>query len=152
MPSDETAAGAIEVVNAAMEGAVRVALRKRGDDPRDHALVAFGGAAGLHVTEVARLLEIRRVIVPSVAAVLSAWGMLATDLRYEMVRSHVSEVGRLTPARLRRLFTALEADGRRRLGRFDGTVDVRHSLDMRYGEQIFEITVSLEDFVYRKAS
>ena len=43
--------------------------------------------------EVARLLEIRRVVVPNVAAVLSAWGMLATDLRYEMVRSHVSEAG-----------------------------------------------------------
>jgi len=70
--------------------------------------------------------------------------MLATDLRYEMVRSHVSEVGRLTPARLRRLFASLEADGRRRLGRFDGTVDVQHSLDMRYGEQIFEITVPLD--------
>jgi N-methylhydantoinase A len=56
----------------------------------------------------------------------------------------VSEVGRLTPARLRRLFGALEVDGRRRLGRFDGTVDVRRSLDMRYGEQIFEITVPLD--------
>jgi N-methylhydantoinase A len=70
--------------------------------------------------------------------------MLATDLRHEMVRSHVSEVGRLTPARLRRLFGALEVDGRRRLGSFDGTVDVRRSLDMRYGEQIFEITVPLD--------
>ena len=54
------------------------------------AVVLLGGA-GLHVTEVARLLEIRRVVVPSVAAVLSAWGMLATDLRYELVRSHVCD-------------------------------------------------------------
>jgi len=138
------AEGVTQVVNTNMAEGIKLVSVRRGVDPRGHTLVAFGGAAGLHVTEVARLLEIRRVIVPSVAAVLSAWGMLATDLRYEMVRSHVSEVGRLTPARLRRLFGALEADGRRRLGRFDGTVDVQRSLDMRYGEQIFEITVPLD--------
>jgi len=138
------AEGVTQVVNTNMAEGIKLVSVRRGVDPRGHTLVAIGGAAGLHVTEVARLLEIRRVIVPSVAAVLSAWGMLATDLRYEMVRSHVSEVGRLTPARLRRLFGALEADGRRRLGRFDGTVDVQRSLDMRYGEQIFEITVPLD--------
>src|SRR2546427_11796761 len=84
---------------------------------RRFALVAFGGAAGLHVAEVARLLEIRRVVVPSVAAVLSAWGMLATDLRYELVRSHVSEVGRMTAAALRPLLARLERDGRKHPGR-----------------------------------
>jgi len=68
--------------------------------------------------------------------------MLATDLRYELVRSHVSEVSRLAPATLRRLFAAMEADGRKRLGVFDGPVSVRRSLDMRYGEQIFEIPVA----------
>jgi N-methylhydantoinase A len=138
------AEGITQVVNTNMAEGIKLVSVRRGVDPRGFTLVAFGGAAGLHVTEVARLLEIRRVIVPSVAAVLSAWGMLATDLRYEMVRSHVSEVGRLTPARLRRLFGALEVDGLRRLGRFDGTVEVRRSLDMRYGEQIFEITVPLD--------
>ena len=138
------AEGVSRVVNTTMAEGIKLVSVRRGLDPRRFALVAFGGAAGLHVTEVARLLEIRRVVVPSVAAVLSAWGMLATDLRYEMVRSHVSETSRLTPATLRRLFAAMEADGRRRLGRFDGPVSVRRALDMRYGEQIFEITVSLD--------
>ena len=138
------AEGVSKVVNTNMAEGIKIVSVRRGLDPRRFALVAFGGAAGLHVTEVARLLEIRRVVVPSVAAVLSAWGMLATDLRYEMVRSHVSETSRLTPAALRRLLAAMEADGRRRLGRFDGPVSVRRALDMRYGEQIFEITVSLE--------
>jgi N-methylhydantoinase A len=76
--------------------------------------------------------------------VLSAWGMLATDLRYEMVRSHVSDVHRLTAAALRRLFASLEREGRRRLAGFDGVVEVRRALDMRYGEQIFEIQVPLD--------
>src|SRR5439155_113970 len=138
-----TAEGISRVVNTNMAEGMKIVSVRRGVDPRRFALVSFGGAAGLHVTEVARLLEIQRVVVPSVAAVLSAWGMLATDLRYELVRSHVSDVRRLTAAALRRLFASLEKEGRRRLGRFDGPIEVRHALDMRYGEQIFEITVDL---------
>ena len=138
------AEGIGQVVNTNMAEGIKLVSVRRGVDPRGFTLVAFGGAAGLHVTEVARLLEIRRVIVPSVAAVLSAWGMLATDLRHELVRSHVSDVRRLTAGALRRLFASLEAEGRRRLGRFDGVVDVRRAVDMRYGEQIFEIQVPLD--------
>ena len=138
------AEGIGQVVNTNMAEGITLVSVRRGVDPRGFTLVAFGGAAGLHVTEVARLLEIRRVIVPSVAAVLSAWGMLATDLRYELVRSHVSDVRRLTAAALRRLFASLEKEGRRRLGRFEGAIDVRRAVDMRYGEQIFEIQVPLD--------
>jgi N-methylhydantoinase A len=138
------ALGISRVVNTNMAEGIKIVSVRRGVDPRKFALVAFGGAAGLHVTEVARLLEIRRVVVPTVAAVLSAWGMLATDLRYELVRSHVSEVGRMTPAGLRRLFARLEREGRRRLGAFEGSIRVHRSLDMRYGEQIFEIQVPID--------
>jgi N-methylhydantoinase A len=138
------AEGVAKVVNTNMAEGIKIVSVRRGLDPRRFTLVSFGGAAGLHITEVARLLEIRRVVVPDVAAVLSAWGMLATDLRYELVRSHVSEAARMTPAALRRLFASMEADGRKRLGRFDGEVTVRRSLDMRYGEQIFEIQVPLD--------
>jgi N-methylhydantoinase A len=138
------AEGVSRVVNTNMAEGIKIVSVRRGVDPRKFALVAFGGAAGLQATEVARLLEIRRVVVPSVAAVLSAWGMLATDLRYELVRSHVSEVGRMTPAGLRRLFARLENEGRARLGAFEGSIRVHRSLDMRYGEQIFEIQVPLD--------
>ena len=148
----EAALGISRVVNTNMAEGIKIVSVRRGVDPRKFALVAFGGAAGLHVTEVARLLEIRRVVVPSVAAVLSAWGMLATDLRYELVRSHVSEVSRMTPAALRRLFAELEREGRRRLGAFEGPVSVHRSLDMRYGEQIFEIQVPLDGVDLEAAS
>jgi N-methylhydantoinase A len=140
-----TAEGIAKVVNTNMAEGIRIVSVRRGVDPRRFTLIAFGGAAGLHVTELARLLEIRRVVVPTVAAVLSAWGMLATDLRYELVRSHVSEASRMTPAALRRIFAAMEAEGRARLASFSGPVHVRRSLDMRYGEQIFEIAVSVDD-------
>jgi N-methylhydantoinase A len=140
-----TAEGIHRVVNTNMAEGIRLVSVRRGADPRRFTLLSFGGAAGLHITEVARMLEITRVVVPRVASVLSAWGMLATDLRYEFVRTHVGEAGQVGASRLRRLFADMEAEGRRRLGTgFTGPVDVRRSVDMRYGEQTFEISVPLD--------
>ena len=139
------AEGIYRVVNTNMAEGIRIVSVRRGVDPRRFALLAFGGAAGLHITEVARMLEITRVVVPRMAAVLSAWGMLATDLRYEFVQSHVGEVQGVGAAKIRRLFARMEAEGRRRLAEtFTGPGSVRRSLDMRYGEQIFEISVPLD--------
>ncbi len=138
------AEGIQRVVNTNMTEGIRLVSVRRGADPRRFALLAFGGAAGLHVTEVARMLEISRVVVPRVAAVLSAWGMLTTDLRHELVRTHVGEAHKVGGARLRKLFREMEADGRKRLGTdFAGRVRVTCAVDMRYGEQTFEITVPL---------
>jgi N-methylhydantoinase A len=138
--------GVHEVVNTRMAEGVRLVTVRRGVDPRGFALLAFGGAAGLHATAVARRLEMGRVLVPRAAPVLSAWGMLATDLRYELVRSHVGDVRGLAPGALRRLFARLEARTVRRLGRgFQGPVRIHRAVDMRYGEQVFEITVPLDD-------
>jgi N-methylhydantoinase A len=139
------AEGIHRVVNANMAEGIRLVAARRGVDPRRFALLAFGGAAGLHIAEVARQLEIARVVVPRAAAVLSAWGMLATDLRYEMVRTHVGEVQKLGSADLRHLFAEMEGTGRARLATaFSGPTSVRCAADMRYGEQIFEITVPLD--------
>jgi N-methylhydantoinase A len=81
-----------------------------------------------------------------VAAVLSAWGMLTTDLRHELVLTHVGEAHKVGGPRLRKLFAEMEAKGRRRLGAdFAGRVRIHRAVDMRYGEQTFEITVPLED-------
>jgi N-methylhydantoinase A len=94
---------------------------------------------------VARQLGLGRVIVPRVAAVLSAWGMLATDLRIEIARSHVGDAGRLDDDQIARMFAAMEADGGKRLrASFEGTVRCDRSVDMRYGEQVFEINVPLD--------
>ena len=141
----EAAEGIHRVVNTNMAEGIRLVSARRGVDPRRFALLSFGGAAGLHITEVARMLDIPRVVVPRVAAVLSAWGMLATDLRYELVRTHVGEVQQVGSAEVRRLFTDMEAKGRARLAKaFTGPVSVRRAADMRYGEQIFEIAVPLD--------
>ena len=140
------AEGIHRVINTRMAEGVRLVSVRRGIDPRRYALLSFGGAAGLHITDIARQLDLRRVVVPRLAAVLSAWGMLATDLRYELARTHIGDASALEPEDLRRIFDELEADGRERLAaaRFEGPIRVRRSADMRYGEQIFEIAVELD--------
>jgi N-methylhydantoinase A/oxoprolinase/acetone carboxylase beta subunit len=77
--ASRTAAGILRVANANMERAIRVVSVERGHDPRDFALVAFGGCGGLHACEIAEELGIRAVIVPELAGALSALGMLAAD-------------------------------------------------------------------------
>ncbi len=140
------AEGVHRVVNTNMAEGIRLVSVRRGVDPRRFALLSFGGAAGLHVTDVARQLDLTRMVVPRVAAVLSAWGMLATDLRFEVSRTHIGDAGRLDGAAVKRLFAEMESEGLSRLrASYDGPVRLRRSVEMRYGEQIFEITVPLDD-------
>ncbi len=146
------AAGILALVNARMADGVRLATVRRGVDPRGATLLAFGGAAGLHASAVARELGLRRAAVPLFAAGLSAWGMLHTDLRYELARSVVSPTGLPADAAIRDLFAALEAEGRTRMAQWhSGPLIARRSADMRYGEQVFEIAVPLETMDWESA-
>src|SRR5437762_497292 len=141
----EAAAGIYRMINLNMADGIRLMTLRRGVDPRKFALLSFGGAAGLHAAEVARELEIKRIIVPTVASVLSAWGMQTSDLRYEMRRPHYGAGPRIASDEVRELFGELEqaAAGRLRSW-FKGPVSIERSAEMRYGEQIFEIDVSLD--------
>ena len=141
----EAAEGVHKVINTQMAEGIRLVSVRRGVDPRKFALLSFGGAAGIHITEIARQLEVQRVIVPRTAAVLSAWGMLATDLRYEVSRTHIGDTGSLKAGDVREVFSEMELEGRSRLKEaFDGDVCISRSADMRYGEQIYEVDVSLD--------
>ena len=142
----EAAEGVHKVINTQMAEGIRLVSVRRGVDPRKFALLSFGGAAGIHITEIARQLEVQRVIIPRTAAVLSAWGMLATDLRYEVSRTHIGDTGSLKAGDVREVFSEMELEGRSRLKEaFDGDVSISRSADMRYGEQIYEVDVSLDD-------
>ena len=79
----------IDVVNAEMLRALRLVSVERGHDPREFALVAFGGAGPLHACELAEELGIAKVLVPAAAGVLSALGLVASDERRDRVRSYV---------------------------------------------------------------
>jgi N-methylhydantoinase A len=147
------AEGIHRIVNTNMAEGIRLVSVRRGVDPRRFALLSFGGAAGMHITEVARQLDLTRVIVPRVAAVLSAWGMLATDLRFEVARTHIGDAGSFDGAATKRLFEDMAAEATERLrASYDGPMKLQRSVDMRYGEQIFEINVPLDDMDWTVAN
>ena len=139
------AEGIYRIINTRMAEGIRLVSVRRGVDPRRFAILSFGGAAGLHVSDVARQLDLDRVIVPRLSAVLSAWGMLACDLRYELARTHIGDASRLDVVALRGAFRDMEAAGRKQLvqASFNGPVRIERSADMRYGEQIFEVAVPM---------
>jgi N-methylhydantoinase A len=142
----EAAAGIYRMINLKMADGIRLMTLRRGVDPRRFALLSFGGAAGLHAVEVARELEINRVIVPTTASVLSAWGMLNSHLRYETSRTHYGTGSRISAEEASEIFAQLEerAAGRLRTW-FGGDITIERSAEMRYGEQIFEIDVPLDN-------
>ena len=141
----EAAAGIHRMINLKMADGIRLMTLRRGVDPRKFALLSFGGAAGLHAAEVARELEISRIIVPTVASVLSAWGMLTSDLRYEVSRTHYGARSPITAIEVRSMFAELEEQAAGRLRSwFHGPVTTERSAEMRYGEQVFEIDVAPE--------
>ena len=149
----EAAAGIFRMINLKMADGIRLMTLRRGVDPRRFALLSFGGAAGLHAAEVARELDIKRIVVPIAASVLSAWGMLTSDLRYEVSRTHYGAAPRISAEEARNLFAELEQQATGRLRSwFDGPMTTERSAEMRYGEQIFEIDVALDGLDWNAAS
>src|SRR5207244_1497576 len=78
---DEAARGIVRIANNNMVNALKLVSLNRGHDPRDFALVAFGGGGGMHAVALAGELGIGKVVIPRAASVFSAWGMLMSDLR-----------------------------------------------------------------------
>jgi N-methylhydantoinase A len=125
------AEGILRVANANMERAIRVVSVERGHDPRDFALVGFGGCGGLHACEIAGELGIRTVIVPHLAGALSALGMLLAD----RVRDYSASALHCSDVELR--FRELEASA---LQDMPGS-RLERSADVRYAGQSYELNV-----------
>jgi N-methylhydantoinase A len=105
---EEAARGVYRIVNANMAEAIREVTVKRGTDPRDFTLVPFGGAGGQHAAEVAREMEIGRVLFPRNASTLSAFGLLTADLKNTAARSLMVPLARVTAASLEEGYADLE--------------------------------------------
>ncbi len=136
--------GVVRVANANMERAIRVVSVERGHDPREFALVAFGGAGGMHACEIADMLEIAAVVVPRHAGVLSALGMLLADVTRDYSQSVLHPVAGLSPAWFEARFAALEARAAADLaaeGYAGDRARLERAIDVRYLGQSYEITV-----------
>jgi len=141
---EKFAAGVVRVVNATMEKAIRVVSIERGRDPRDFALVAFGGAGGLHACALAEALSIPHVIVPALPGALSALGILGSDVVKAYSRTVLWCVsGKLPAAQLDREFSALKKQAAKDFheGAWQGRVHYRRSVDIRYRGQGYELNL-----------
>src|SRR5260370_34399328 len=149
---EQFCAGVVRVVNANMERALRVVSIERGYDPREFALVAFGGAGGLHACELAEAMAIPTVVIPARPGALSAFGILVSDVVKDYSRTLLwrfagrlrQEAGQALPqAKLEEEFRKLEAAAQKefRAERWRGALHYERSLDLRYRGQGFELNV-----------
>ncbi len=107
---DETAEGALTVLNSNMANAIRSRTVQKGIDPRDFTLCGFGGAGPLHAAEVAGMLGVTQVLIPPHPGITSAMGLLTADLEYHALRTAFAVKGALNTARLQGLFTEMETE------------------------------------------
>jgi N-methylhydantoinase A len=136
--------GIVKIVNSQMVEALRLVTVARGEDPREFALVAFGGCGPVHAAKLAEELKISKIIVPPAPGVASAMGLLVSDLKRDFVRTKVADLESADPGEVRSYFDALEKTARdemtaenipARLIRFE------RALDLRYAIQKYELAV-----------
>ena len=144
------ASGMYRVMTVGMASAIREVSIERGLDARDFPLVCAGGAGAVHAAMIARELGIGRVVVPRIASVLCAAGMLATDLRRDYVRSLPAPfaVGRADLARLDTLAGEMASEAREALAADNVPADshrLDYALDLRYAGQYHEVEVPAAD-------
>ena len=129
------------LANASMMRAVKAVSTHRGRDPREFALLAFGGSGGVHAVGLARALGIRRVIVPPAAGVFSALGLLLSEVGLTRKQAFLRRTDRIVPDEWDRTYAELEARIRESIGRSGESVSFRRFADLRYEGQAFELSV-----------
>src|SRR5579872_1374357 len=149
---EKFAAGVIRVINATMEKPIRVVSIERGRDPRHFALVAFGGAGGLHACALAEALSIPHVIIPAFPGALSALGILASDVVKDYSRTVLWRAsGKVPTANLNREFAALEKNAAKDFKQeaWQGSPLYNRSVDLRYRGQGYELNLPLSKNLLR---
>ncbi len=142
---EEAAQGMLDIVNENMAGALRLVSVQRGYDPRNFALVAFGGAGPMHANAVARVMGSFPVIVPPSPGLLCATGDLVADFRQEFARTFIRTTDSAETADVQTILTELQADATRWLelqGIPQAQQVLTYNADMRYYRQGYEIPIS----------
>ncbi|MCA1739866.1 MAG: hydantoinase/oxoprolinase family protein, partial [Actinobacteria bacterium] len=141
LDAQEVALGVVRVANAEMTRALRVISVERGLDPREFALLAFGGAGGMHACALAEELGIETVLVPRAGGVLSALGLAISDLRHDYVRPYLVDLEKVDEGEFEEKFKDMESTAAEDLKDPQYT----RRADLRYSGQSFELTVEAGD-------
>jgi N-methylhydantoinase A len=139
------AEGIYRVVNASMAAAIRQMTTEKGIDPRDFALLPFGGAGGQHAAALAREVGISEIIVPNMPSVFSAFGMVSAPVKISRSRTIMQDLGQFNRKGWGGLFAALEDQIRESIDAsvFRGDFAFEYSLDLKYAKQSHEINVPI---------
>lgn len=151
--AERTAFGIIEIVAANMVRAIRTVSVERGHDPRQYCLLPFGGAGPLHASEVARALGITRFLVPAAPGILCAQGLIASELKDDIVRSARIRLDDENLGRIQQVLESIRKDADKWFERESIKLadrKVRIAFDMRYVGQNFELAVPLGTAGYGK--
>jgi len=147
LPLKRAAEGIIKLVNENMFGALRLVSVEKGYDPRDFALIAFGGAGPLHANALGRLMNSWPVIIPPGPGVLCAYGDATTRMRNEAARTYIKRFSNTTPAGLEKIFTQLAARASKTLDK-EGVAKrdqtISYQADLRYHGQGLTLTVDVD--------
>jgi N-methylhydantoinase A len=145
MTVEEAADAAVQVATANIVRAIQLISTERGHDPRDYALVPYGGAGPLHAADVARDLGIGTIVVPPSAGIISAYGLLASDFSQFDSRTLRAPVDDAAPAVVREAFAGMRdrAVARARSLGLEGELVLELTADMRFVGQAFEVPVPL---------
>jgi N-methylhydantoinase A len=145
--TEAMAQGIIDIINAKMADAIRTITIRRGIDPRDFALVAYGGAGPAQAVALAQQLDIREVLIPVMPGAFSAWGMLQTDVRHDFKMTHYGFWDQIDASDLAEKFAALEGEGTRYLrteGFGDAEMSFERFADFRYHGQEYVLTIPVQ--------
>ncbi|MBN9441996.1 hydantoinase/oxoprolinase family protein [Bosea sp. (in: a-proteobacteria)] len=143
-----TAQGIISVVTANMAKAIRVISVQRGHDPRDYALVAFGGAGPLHAARLARELDMKRIVVPRNPGIGCALGLLLTDLRANFATTRLATLSDALVPDMAEIFVALQEQADHWFteeGVASADRRLKRTADLRYHGQNYELAIDVPD-------
>ena len=146
MSVEEAAQSMFTTINHVMADQITTVLTKRGYDVRDFSMVAGGGAGPVHAAAMAQVLGIPTVVVPSVAALYSAYGMFAMDIGRDYARSYISRADGLDLGKVNRLYAEMEAEAYAAfagMGVGKDAVTFSRTADMRYVGQFHEVEVEI---------
>ena len=137
-----TADGIVRVANAVMSRAIRAVSIERGYDPREFTLLTFGGAGSLHAAALAEEMGVTRIVVPPVAGLFSALGLLVADYRFDYLRSVAKPLDDLDPDLIDRGFSEMETNAREEMGSLKVPIDelrFERRVDVRYAYQVEDL-------------
>ncbi len=144
--ADDAAMGIIRVAESNMYNALKLVSVRRGYDPREFTLVAFGGGGPMHCASLARELNIKKMVIPVAASVFAAWGMLMTDLRHDYIRTHISPLAETPVEQINDIWKEMQEQAEKQFiddGITASQMVCQYYVDMRYLGQEHTVKVPI---------